>query len=135
MGQWDEKRKQVLWESDLEERTNAVRLPVDCYASWSQPDERFQSEHFGKVVLEGEKLTQYCLWRGGLDENQGREWDALLADLKPEEVIGRIDSFRFSGEPGNLQKDQPSKSQADFARELIKMGLVEKPARSAASAK
>jgi hypothetical protein len=41
-GKWDAARRQVLWESNLDEKERSPRLPVVCYASWSTPNESFQ---------------------------------------------------------------------------------------------
>ncbi|MDB6064276.1 MAG: hypothetical protein JWR26_484 [Pedosphaera sp.] len=128
-GRWDEATKQVVWESDLDGRTNAVRLPVFCYASWSQADKTFQTEHFGKVVLDGEDLTQYCLWRDGVTQKQAGEWDAMLAGLKTGEgLMEKLDAFRFSGE-GIQPVSSPAQAKGDgasFARELFRSVLGEK---------
>jgi hypothetical protein len=121
-GKWDETHKQVLWESGLEDKEKAVRLPVFCYASWSNPDEEFQQQHFGRVILGGDELLKYCLWRGGLDEAQGSEWDQFLSDLRPGgELTMKLDAFQFSG--GTRQNS----SAADFGKGLIKPALEQKP--------
>ena len=121
-GKWDEAAKQVVWDSDIEERTNSICLPVFCYASWSEPNEQFQDEHFGRVTVSGEDLIKYCLWRGSLNPRQSAEWELLLAELKPTlERSNRIDTFRFSDEPG-----VGSTSLADLPRELIKDKFAEK---------
>ena len=126
-GKWDEAGKQVLWESDLEERTNAVRLPMFCYASWSEPDDRFQGAHFGSVILRGEELIQYCLWRSSLNSAQAAEWDVLLSEPRPvADWTNRLAAFRFSSESGKPQNSQPSASLADLPRELIQKGLTQK---------
>ncbi len=57
-GRWDEALKQVVWETDIEGRTNAAHFPFSCYANWAQADPEFQEKHFGKVILTGDELTQ-----------------------------------------------------------------------------
>lgn len=129
-GRWDETNRQVLWEADLEERAGTNRVPTLCYASWSQPDERFQRQHFGRVLLDGEDLLRFSLWRGGLDKKQAGEWEAFLADLhageKPDE---KLEAFRFSDEP--LQPPSDSQQQrhtpSAFPRELIHAALQKPP--------
>jgi hypothetical protein len=99
-GQWDETRKQVLWETDIVERTNATHVPFVCYASWAQPEEEFQKAHFGRTALTGDPLAQYCLWRNGVDAQHGAEWDTFISGLQPGgELMAKLDAFRFSGEP------------------------------------
>jgi len=130
-GKWDEGAKSVIWESDLEQRTNGVSLPAFCYASWSESNEPFQKEHFGKVVLQGEELLKYCLWRGSLDRKQAEEWEAFLTDFKPTlEAINRLESFRFSSEGRKPEIGETHASLADLPRELIKAGLGNVPALS-----
>jgi hypothetical protein len=127
-GKWDETRKEVFWESNLEDRTNAVRLPLFCYVSWSQPNEPRQKNHFGNVVLRGDELTRYCLWYAGLDQKQVAEWDGLLAGLKRTEGWeSKLQTFRFSDDPTVQGTNRPP-SRADLPRELIKSGLEERQA-------
>ena len=121
-GKWDQTHKQVLWEGALEEKEKAARLPVFCYANWSNPDDEFQQQHFGWVILGGDELLKYCLWREGLDEPQRNEWETFLSDLKPGgELTNKLDTFQFSsGTPQNS-------GAADFGKGLIKSALEQKP--------
>jgi len=122
-GRWDEALKQVVWETEIEERTNASHFPFFCYASWSKADQDSQNKHFGKVALVGDGLTQYCLWRSSLDKQKGGEWDAFMAGLQPgSNLAARLDAFHFSGEPGTNDAEKlPSPS--DYPRELLKTAL------------
>jgi len=125
-GRWDEPLKQVVWETDIEGRTNAAHLPFSCYASWAQVDQDFQQEHLGKVALTGEELTKYCLWRSSQDKLAGDEWDAFVASLQPgSNLVQRIDAYRLPGEPNqegtNSQQETPSRSV--LPRELLKTAL------------
>jgi hypothetical protein len=98
-GRWDDALKQVVWNTDIQGRTNVTCLPVLCYASWAQADGEFQKAHFGKVALTGDELTQYCLWRSAQNTERGGEWDAFLATLQPGAgLMKKLDRFRFSGE-------------------------------------
>jgi len=115
-GRWDETRKQVVWDSAIQGGTNAVHLPVTCYAGWMRADEAFQKAHIGRVAVTGDKLMQYCLWRSSLDAKRGGEWDAFLADLQPSGGWWRkLDSFRFSGETNPTGTNGPS----TYPRQLI----------------
>jgi hypothetical protein len=125
-GRWDEALKQVVWENDIEDRTNASHFPFFCYASWAQADQEYQKKHFGRVVLTGDELTQYCLWRSSQDKPEGGEWDAFVASLEPGSgLVERVDAFRFPGEPDqtgtNGQPKVPSPSV--YPRELLKTAL------------
>lgn len=125
-GRWDETLKQVIWESDIEGRTNAEHFPFFCYANWVQPDDQFQKKHFGRVILAGDDLTHYCLWRGGQDEPHGAEWDAFVAGLKPDrELAGKIDAFRFADEPvrEGTNVSETIASLSAYPRELLKTAL------------
>ena len=116
-GRWDNALKQVVWDSHIGDRTNATQLPFSCYASWTKANEAFQNEHLGKVALNGDELTEYCLWRNTLDLQRGNEWDAFLSGLKPgTELIEKLDAFRFSGESDQTRT-------ADYPRELLNKSL------------
>jgi hypothetical protein len=78
------------------------------------------------VVLIGDDLMEYCLWRSSQDSQRGGEWDAFLAGLKPGTgLIERLEAFRFSGETDqvmiNGQQNIPSLSA--YPRELLKSAL------------
>jgi hypothetical protein len=121
-GRWDEDLKQVVWDANIEERTNATHLPFFCYATWAQPDEAFQTAHFGKVALSGDGLTQYCVWRSGLDANHGAEWDGFVAGLKPgKKLAAEINAFRFSEETAQPEAKgtRQNVGSTDFVRRLL----------------
>ena len=125
-GRWDEALKQVVWDTDIAERTNVSHFPFFCYASWAQADQENQKQHFGRVVLTGDELTQYCLWRSSQDELAGGEWDAFVASLQPGSgLVERVDAFRFRGESDqagtNCQPKIPSPSF--YPRQLLKNAL------------
>ncbi|HEV2438079.1 MAG TPA: hypothetical protein VG077_18955 [Verrucomicrobiae bacterium] len=125
-GRWDKAHKHVIWESDIEGRTNATHFPFFCYASWAQADGRFQKKHFGRMILTGDRLTRYCLWRGSQDSRDGDAWDAFLAGLKPGRGLAeRIGAFRFSGEPAQTGTNAQEKvaSPSAYARELLQAAL------------
>jgi len=109
-GKWQD--GQVVWESKLDKDRP---LPVLCYASWSNPDETFQRAHFGRVLLEGDELSKYDLWRSGLDEPAGREWDAFLAGLQPGAGLKKqIEAFRSAH----------GEDQSDAGRKLLTGALT-----------
>ncbi len=122
-GRWDEALKQEVWETDIEDRTNASHFPFFCYASWAQADQEYQKEHFGKVALTGDELTQYCLWRSSQDKQEGDEWDAFVASLQPGiGLVEKLDAFRFPDEPAQAGTNKIPSSSA-YPRELLKTAL------------
>lgn len=115
-GRWNETRRQVVWETPLEVRESARRLPVFCYASWSHPDEQFQQAHFGRVILNGDELLKYCLWHGGLSAAQAGEWEKLLANIQSvREATNQLAAFEFSA-------PAPA-GAANFGRALLNSAL------------
>lgn len=92
-GQWEEAAKTVLWAR----RNIGEQFPTICFAFWSLPDGKYQTEHFGKVVLDKEELSKYCLLYRGLTEKETAEWDGFIGKLKPgQELAARLEEFRFS---------------------------------------
>jgi hypothetical protein len=78
-------------------------------------------EHFGRVLLHGDELLQYCVWRSGLDERQAGEWEQLLSGLRPgAELTNTLAAFEFSGAPPQ------SSAAADCGKDLLKAALEEK---------
>lgn len=104
-GTWDKPTGNVTWDIGMMEK----RIPTTCSTAWVKPNRGFQVRHFGKVVLEGEKLFRYCLWRKGLTEEESKRWETALLQCTPEKNIvtalssgdeGRIDindeRYRFA---------------------------------------
>ena len=125
-GRWDKERKQVVWEEDLGAPGDDGHWPALCYANWSSPDEQTQRRCFGRVALSGDRLVQYCLWRVSLDEDQAREWEGLLASLRPDpNLTDRIGAFRFADELAPSETNTPPAAAATsgIARDLIQAAL------------
>jgi hypothetical protein len=95
-------------------------LPAFAYAYWSNPDAKFQKKHFGRMILEGQNLGEYVLWRSGLSKQEGIKWDDFLKSLKPgkpAEMLEKVTVFRFKGEePGG-------KTLAETPIRLFGLGL------------
>jgi len=127
-GKWQD--GQVVWTTDLE--PDRV-LPFLCYAEWSNPDAQFQKEHFGNVILDGDDLSEYCLWRCRLDEQQVREWESFLAGLQPgNNLREKLKSFQFTAE---TVPATGGTNQLDIGRKLLMDSLPKNvdatsPARS-----
>jgi hypothetical protein len=126
-GKWDEARKQVLWDEDMERPDGVQRVPTFCYANWSTADEVAQKERFGKVILTGDDLAQYCLWRAALSKSEAAEWDGMLAGLHPGLGLkDRLETFRFSAASAPRSTNSPATDASALARDLILTGLKEK---------
>lgn len=94
-GTWDEKTRRITWSERIQHKDSP---PAFCYAFWSVPDRKFQADRFGKVILKGEKLWNYTLWRVGLTPDEARQWDALVAELKPGDALAeKIGAFKLTG--------------------------------------
>lgn len=128
-GKWDEAAKHVLWEAELSDRKDAISAPAFCYATWAQADEAFQTTHFGKVVLKGDNLLQYCLWHGGLEPKRATEWDGFLSGLRPKEGLAdTVSGFRFANwHPAAATNSQSApENPVDFPLQLFKSALEKK---------
>jgi hypothetical protein len=98
-GQWNGDEGRVTWSGNISSRQEKYHnLPRNCYAMWVTPDEAAQTAKFGKIVLDGEELAEYALWRNGLSELEAEQWDALLDDLTPRTVEDKLDDFTFEGD-------------------------------------
>jgi hypothetical protein len=94
-GKWQDGK--VIWETDMDPNRG---LPVLCYASWSNPNGEFQTAHFGKLLLEGDLLEQYCLWQSSLDGKITADWEMFLSGLQPgPELKEKLEAYKFSGQP------------------------------------
>ncbi len=96
-GKWNDATHEVTWESGIDSGTNQVHSPVLVFASWVGPNESFQKDHFGKVLLDGDPLVEYSLWVASLSRRQTREWSAFIDSLQQsDDLYSRIASFAFS---------------------------------------
>lgn len=119
-GKWDEQTKTLTWSATTPEGSSGWQ--TFFYAAWSMPNKQFQTEHFGKLVLKGENLAEYCLWREGLTQKDAEEWDKFLLSLGPgTELPAQLASFRFTADPAGTT------GLANVPRELILSGLGENP--------
>jgi hypothetical protein len=89
-GTWNEEEQRVEW-SGVFHPSQAP--PAFAYAVWVEPDEGFQVEHFGQVVLDGMKLAQYVAWYDTLSEEEARDWDTFIASLSPgDDLLDKINN-------------------------------------------
>lgn len=101
-GEWEEETQTIDWSLRIEGREvpRGHEFPKTCFAIWVEPDKTLQTKHFGKVVLDQESLFQFNLWYQGLSPEEAVQWDAFVADLRPDDgLLARLLAFRFSGEP------------------------------------
>ncbi len=125
-GQWNVDTKQATWTADLENKPPTHRLPGFCYATWVVPDAAAQTNHFGKVLLDGNELLQYCVWHAGLDAAQTAQWDSFVAGLSHgPDLSNELSGFHFSGEPAQVKTTNQTSipEVSDFAKDLIKSAL------------
>jgi hypothetical protein len=91
-GQWDAETGRIAWP-----RGSARRF---CYAFWSVADAEFQAARFGRVILDGDGLSEYVLWRCSLTEAQAEQWDRFLCGLEPASARAQLERFELAGSPG-----------------------------------
>lgn len=80
-GQYDARSGLIAW-SFLHQKEKAT-LPEVCFAQWVQPTVAAQKAHFGKVVLDGDDLSRYCLWYQSLSPGESARWAKMMAKVKP----------------------------------------------------
>lgn len=98
-GLWNEADASVQWTASLPAGQRTDRgVPFLACAVWVAPDEPAQTRALGRVALRGEELAAFCLWRAGLLPDEGRQWDAFIGALTPDEgAAERLTAFRFAG--------------------------------------
>jgi hypothetical protein len=112
-GQWEDSDNQVCWTDFLKSEYD---LPTFYYASWSEPNSDFQSHHFGRVILEGKNLAEYCYWEKSIEAGQVQQWNEFLAGIYPNMEIGKmVKAFRFTNEAA----EPNAPSLADVPRSFI----------------
>lgn len=124
-GQWDEQAGQVHWSEMLPAgKAQRTGFPPLLYAVWSTPDAQAQQAHFGRVVLKGSALSEYCLWYHGLSQPESQQWDAFVSSLRPaDNLTQRLRAFRFSHEPPAREDDDQDSLLVATPRELILSAL------------
>ncbi len=126
-GKWETRKERgkeytgVFWELKYTAGTSESFLN---YAFWAVADEDFQKQHLGKLVFDGDNLAEYCLWRSGLTEEHGRQWDRFLAELTPETATReKVMAFEFS-DNGKTDK------LLEHPRKLLVQALTTQPCQS-----
>ncbi|UCF15110.1 MAG: SAM-dependent methyltransferase [Phycisphaerales bacterium] len=130
-GQWNDRTGEVSWS----DRTRMDELPFLCYAAIGQANNAYQQEHFGKVVLQDDRLVQYSLWYKGLGSEKRNEWDDFIAGLDGgEDVWGKVEAFRFKDAiPSSADSEAAGELLSDLPRNLISERLKAKEGESRGS--
>lgn len=106
-GTWDAEHGYVFWEASS---SDAPNLPKVLRAVWVRPNEAFQSEHFGRIVVR-DRLPDYVAWRRSLTDSQIGKWVAFLEGLGPGPgLIDKLEAFRLranSGPDAEGARDRP----------------------------
>jgi hypothetical protein len=119
-GHWTEESRKINWAA---RSLSNEGWPALMYAAWDEPDETAQKAHFGKLVLQGEPLLNYCLWYRGLTDAEQQEWDKFIDTLAPGTDHERaLNNFRFGHEPAD--RDRGQRLASDTVAALLK-GLKE----------
>ncbi len=85
-------------------------LPVQLFAAWIAPEESYQKQLFGRLMLDGQNLADYVLWYLSLSEHESHQWDVFLDATKPSDTfLVRLNAFRFSA-----QSDAPGEQKSNL---------------------
>ncbi|WP_146578581.1 hypothetical protein [Neorhodopirellula pilleata] len=99
-GQYEPASGQTRWQTSLYGRC----IPMIVFAAWAEPDEAYQVDKLGKVLLKDAKLAEYVVWYHGLEIAERQKWDSLFAtEESPEARKKSIADFKFEGEQGLAQ--------------------------------
>lgn len=126
-GQWDSEAKVVRWRKQIPPRASAQHERQQLlFAFWSEPAEEVQRARFGRTLLDGEDLAQYCLWYQGLTPAERKEWDKFMGELRPTiPLVDRLDRFHFAKEQDAVPGSPPHQNQlAETPRRLLKEKLT-----------
>ena len=56
-GNWNAINGEIEWMRSI---SRGMELPALMYAAWSNPHEKYQLDHFGGIVVDGESLARYA---------------------------------------------------------------------------
>lgn len=81
-GVWNALEGEVLFDAAMHDALNrtVIYQPV-YYAAWARAAESRQQACFGRAILRGEALANYCIWLEVLGETRAVEWVRLVDDL------------------------------------------------------
>ena len=124
-GTWDQEQQEVSWGRLMAGRdAQSFDSPSFLFAIWSEPNKQAQKDLFGRTILDGKELAQYCVWYRSLNQAEADEWEKLLGRVSTDTpVLNQLNEFRFSHEPPAKPDDSGNEDLAATARELIKEGF------------
>jgi len=94
-GRWQDGEGKLLWSGEI---LDHQKMPGLVYAGWSEPDEHYQKQRFGRVLLREKDLIEYVVWYKGLGPEVARRWDAFVESLDPsEDLRSRLESVKAGG--------------------------------------
>lgn len=96
-GKWNEKLSRIEWVGRLVTEGNVKsHIPQTRYAIWAIPDVEYQKKHYGKVLVDSDKLVSFVGFYLNLPADAKKQCDELLEALTPENYVDRIKAFKFS---------------------------------------
>jgi len=103
-GNWNPDSRQVEWsKAVLPHAATLPEFPVLLHAVWSEPHAERQNKVFGRVLLKGRPLVEYCLWFEGLSQAEAKEWEDFLSTLNPgDDFEAQLKAFHFENAEANL---------------------------------
>lgn len=119
-GVWDAEQSQVVFTTRFYDAANRTVLyePI-FYAAWATPAVDRQRALFGRVLLAGERLADYCLWEHMLAPEERIAWSAALLALERDGSLEEVDRFLRS-----YAERMPPKPLVDWLAR-VRAGLVE----------
>lgn len=96
-GEFDANLPGVRWAFPLNKSMR--QPPIVLFAVAATADAKFQTAHFGRVLLTDKDLLGYCMWRRGLTAAEGKQWDDFVAAFKPTDDPNKFRDFHFAGRP------------------------------------
>lgn len=95
-GKWDNSVRELSWNCDIKNGPIPAQL---LWASWAEPDEKFQRRHLGCVLIRKE-LGRYNQWYLALDPAMKKEWDRFVLSLPGDASLAKqLKAFEFTGRP------------------------------------
>ncbi len=79
----------ITWQYSSKDKYS-VGQPPFAYASWCKLDEDFQNEHFGKILVDKNKLLDYTFFIIGLNPEELSEWERVLEQSNPSDNIAEL---------------------------------------------
>jgi len=95
-GRWDKQANQVVWRGTLAEAPVADLF----HALWTTPDPAWQTQHLGRVALNGQALAEYVLWEHALPPDHAARWHAAIDRLDPAaDLKQQLDAIHLTPYP------------------------------------